>query len=155
MLHSAGRKTRIAVTNAGCVQKHHQGNTGIINNPLPQSHTVDMTSQSSTLTLLRSALQVTLLIVLFWASIGFIGALANYSDGLRRGGPTPYVEILMYWWQGSFPLALMTGLGYAVFHRWPQITGRPRNIFAAFVVMSLVLFPLEQNLSGRHVAARS
>lgn len=144
VLHSAGRKTRIAVTNAGCVQKHHHGNTGIINNPLPQSHTVDMTSQSSTFTLLRSALQVTLLIVLFWASIGFIGALANYSDGLRRGGPTPYVEILMYWWQGSFPLALMTGLGYAVFHRWPQITGRPRNIFAAFVVMSLVLFPLEQ-----------
>jgi len=84
------------------------------------------------------------MIILFWASIGIIGALASYSDVLRRGGPTPYTEILMYWWQGSFPLALMTGLGYAVFHRWPQITARPRNIFAAFVVMSVVLFPLEQ-----------
>lgn len=82
--------------------------------------------------------------MLFWACIGIIGALASYSDVLRRGGPTPYVEILLYWWQGSFPLVLMTGLGYAVFNRWPQITVGPRNIFAAFVVMSLVLFPLEQ-----------
>lgn len=103
-----------------------------------------MTSQSPPFALLRSTLQITLLIMLFWASIGIIGALASYSDVLRRGGPTPYVEILMSWWQGSLPLALMTGLGYAVFHRWPQITTRPRNIFGAFVVMSLLLFPLEQ-----------
>lgn len=91
----------------------------------------------------RSCLQIAVPVTLCWAVIGTIGALASYSDVLRRGGDTPYFEILWSWWQGSLPLVLMTVIGYALFSHRPQWTSKPRNMALTFVFMLLVLFPLE------------
>ena len=92
---------------------------------------------------IRSCLQIAVPVTLCWAVIGTIGALASYSDVLRRGGDTPYLEFLWYWWQGSLTLVLMTVIGHAGFSRWPQWIARPHNMALAFGFMLLVLFPLE------------
>lgn len=92
---------------------------------------------------IQSFLQIAVPVSVFWGVIGTIGALASYSDVLRRGADTPYLELLWSWWQGSLPLILMTGIGYAVFSRWPHWIAKPRNMALAFAFMLLVLFPLE------------
>lgn len=92
----------------------------------------------------RSFFRIALPVTLFWAAISAVGALANYSDALRRGANADYLDILLAWWQGSVPLVLMTGIGSAVYSRWPQWAAKPKNISVSFGVMLLVLFPLVQ-----------
>jgi two-component system sensor histidine kinase AlgZ len=84
------------------------------------------------------------LTVLLWMAISVLGALQTYSDNLRGGLDSRYLDLLQTWFiEYAVPLiVLCVGLGYTL-ARWPQLGSRPRQVVLLGIGLILLFQPAQ------------
>ena len=81
--------------------------------------------------------------VLAWTTICAVGALGSYTDGVHKGAPDSYPDMLLRWWNFHVPmLMLSTGLSLAL-ARWPEMFDSQRRTWLVYGGLLVSFLPCE------------
>lgn len=78
-----------------------------------------------------------------WLLLTSLATLTSFNDDLRAGLMPDFVEIFRYWSHSTTALALLAYLLYLGFSRWPAAYQSGARILQSYVVLLLLLLPLQ------------
>ncbi|MDB5919772.1 MAG: histidine kinase [Massilia sp.] len=99
-----------------------------------------------------AAVQTIVLNVLAWTAICAVGALGAYTDGVHKGAPGGYLDMLAKWWNFHVPMLLLsTGLSLAL-ARWPGMFDGARRTWLIYGALLVSFLPCEWMYVGSILA---
>ncbi|MBI3714018.1 MAG: histidine kinase [Burkholderiales bacterium] len=81
--------------------------------------------------------------IMVWLTLTFLATLTSFNDDLRAGLMPDFIEIFRYWSQSTTALALLAYLLYFCLSRWPAAYQSGMHILLSYVVLLMVLLPLQ------------
>jgi two-component system sensor histidine kinase AlgZ len=99
-----------------------------------------------------AAIRTMMLNVLAWTAICAVGALGSYTDGVHKGAPGSYLDMLARWWNFHVPMLLLsTGLSLAL-ARWPGMFDQARRTALVYGALLVSFLPCEWMYVGSILA---